>query len=68
MGHMVTKYLHIYKSLQLLTNFICVCELPTKCSAIVSNNNSNDNGNMSRSFITILGQFYAKHTMLPLSD
>jgi hypothetical protein len=65
---MVTTYLHIYKSLQLLTNFICVCELPTKSSAIVSNNNSNDNGNMFRSFIAILGQSYAKLIMLPLSD
>ncbi len=65
---MVTTSLHIYNSLHLLTNFTCVCELPTKCNAIVSNNNSNDNGNMSRSFIAILDQSYAKLTMFPLSD
>ncbi len=62
---MVTTYLHIYNNLRLLTNSTSGCELPTKCTIIVSDN-SNDDGNVSRSFIALSGSC-AKLTTFLLS-
>jgi hypothetical protein len=58
---MVTTYLHTYNNLQLLTNSTSGCELPTKCTTIVSDNDSNDDGDVYKSFIALLG-FCAKLT------
>ncbi len=66
LSHMVTTYLHTYNNLQLLTNSTIGCELPTKCTTIVSNNDYNDDGNVSRSFIALSGSF-AKLTTFLLS-
>jgi hypothetical protein len=63
---MVTIDLCTYNNLQLLTNYINECELPTKCTTIVSNNDYNDNVNVYRSFITLLGSC-AKLITFPLS-
>ncbi len=66
MNHMVTTYLRICNNLQLLSNSIGGCKLPTKCTTIISDNDYNDNGNVSRSFIAI-SRSCAKLTMFPLS-
>ncbi len=53
MSHMVTTNLCTYNNLQLLINSIGGCELPTKCVAIVSYNDSNDDGNVYKSFTAL---------------
>jgi hypothetical protein len=63
---MVITYLSTYNNLQLLTNSISGCELPTKCTTIVSDNDFNDHGNVSRSFIA-LSRFCAKLITFSLS-
>jgi hypothetical protein len=50
---MVTTNLRTYNNLQLLINFIGQCELPTKCATIVSDNDSNVDGNVYKSFTTL---------------
>jgi len=62
---MVTIDWLTYNNLQVLTNYIGGCELPTKCIAIVLDNDSNDNGNVFKSFIA-LSRSCAKLTF-PLS-
>jgi hypothetical protein len=52
---MVTTYLRTYNNLQLLIKSIGGCELPTKCIARGSDNDSNDIGNVSRSFTAFSG-------------
>jgi hypothetical protein len=52
--------------LKLLTNSTGGCELPTKCIAIVLDNDYNGDGNVSRSFTT-LSRSCAKITTFPLS-
>jgi hypothetical protein len=66
MSDMVTTYLCTYNNLQLLTKSTGGCELPTKCIAIGSDNDSNDIGNVFRSLIALSGSF-AKFTTFPLS-
>jgi len=44
-----------YKSLHIFTNSMGGWVLPTKWIASMSDNDSNDNGNMSKSFTTFLG-------------
>jgi hypothetical protein len=41
---MVTTYLCTYNNLQLLTNSTSGCELPTKCTTIISYNDFNHDG------------------------
>jgi hypothetical protein len=65
-SHMVTINWLTYNNLQVLTNYIGGCELPTKCIAIVLDNDSNDNGNVSKSFIALL-RSCAKLTTFPVS-
>ncbi len=63
---MVISNLCTYNNLQLLTNFTCGCEFPTKHIEIISDNDFNDDGNVSRSFTTLLGSC-ANFTTFPLS-
>ncbi len=63
---MVITYLCTYNNLQFLASSIGGCELKTKCNAIISINDSNDDGNVSRIFIA-LSRFCAKLTIFPLS-
>jgi hypothetical protein len=63
---MVTTYLRTYNNLQLLTNFTSGCELPTKCTPIISDNDFNDDGNVFRSF-TALSKSCAKLTTFLLN-
>jgi hypothetical protein len=63
---MVITNLRTYNNFQLLTNFTCGCELPTKCIAIISYSDSNDDGNVFKSFTALLGSC-ANFTTFPLS-
>jgi hypothetical protein len=63
---MVTTNLHMYNNLQFLTNSTSGCELPTKCTAIVLDNDYNDDGNVFKSFTALLGSC-AKLTTFPLN-
>jgi hypothetical protein len=63
---MVTTNLRTYNNLQLLTDFTSGCELSTKFNTIVTNNDSNDDGSVSRSFTALSGSC-AKLTTFPLS-
>jgi len=65
-SHTITTDLCTYNSLKLLTNSTGGCELPTKCIAIVLDNDYNGDGNVSRSFTT-LSRSCAKITTFPLS-
>ncbi len=65
-NHTVTTYSRTCNNLQLLSNSIGGCKLPIKCIAIISDNDYNDNGNVSISFIALLGSC-AKFTTFPLS-
>jgi hypothetical protein len=46
---------HTYRSLHIFIDYMGGCELPTKWIATMSDNDSNDSGNMSKSSITLLG-------------
>jgi len=48
---MVIIYLCTYNSLQFFSNSIGGCEFRTKCIAIVSINDCNDDGDVFRNFI-----------------
>ncbi len=63
---MVTVDSCTYNTLQLLISHIGGCEFPTICIALILYNDSNDNVNVFKSFITIYGSC-VKLTMFPLS-
>jgi hypothetical protein len=63
---MVIVDLCTYNPLQLLISDMGGYEFPTMCIAIILCNDSNDNGNVFKSFITIYGSC-AKLTMFALS-
>ncbi len=65
-SHMVITHLRTCYNLQVLSNSIGGCKLSTKCTTIILDNDYNDNGNVSKSFITLLGSC-AKLTTFPLS-